>query len=190
MSREKFILAGGDKKTLAYIKKVLAASGYIFIGYSKEPYDMLRHIRSRAPDLVIIEVSNNLAEFRSILQVIDEELLAACILVLETKNDEVLNLLRDSRVMTCITKPIFEEVVVQVAEIVLLNHRRLEEYEQKVKKLNEILESRKVVERAKWILVERQNITEAEALEIIRRKSRDKRRPMKEIAEAIILAQG
>ena len=190
MEYGKFILAGEDKKTLATIKNALVASGHIFTGYSKEPYNILRHIRNLTPDLVIIEVGNNFRELRNTLDVIDEEILAACILVLESRNEDVFHFLRNSRVMTYITKPVFDEVVAQIADIVLMNYSRVLEYENKVKKLNDTLESRKVVEKAKWILVEQQKISESEAYEIIKKKSRDNRLPMREIAEAIILTRG
>ncbi|MFZ5986536.1 MAG: ANTAR domain-containing response regulator, partial [Bacillota bacterium] len=61
---------------------------------------------------------------------------------------------------------------------------------QKVKKLNDTLESRKIVEKAKWILVEQNGLSEAEAYEAIKKKSRDNRMPMKSIAEALILTRG
>jgi response regulator NasT len=59
-----------------------------------------------------------------------------------------------------------------------------------VKKLNDTLESRKAVEKAKWILVEKEGYTESEAYEAIKKKSRNNRITMKEIAEAIILTRG
>lgn len=184
------MLVGEDKKVLANIKNALSASGHIFVGYSCEPNNILRHIRRLTPDLVIVEVNNNFREIRQSLDVIDEEILAACILVLDTRNDEVFDYLRNSRGMTYISKPVFGEVVIQIADIVLMNYKRVLEYENKVKKLNETLESRKVVEKAKWILVKQQCITEDEAYEIIRKKSRDNRMPMKDIADAIILTRG
>ena len=190
MEYGKFILAGEDKKSLATIKNALVSSGHIYIGYSKEPVNILRHIRNQAPDMVIIEVNNNFGELRPVLEVIDEEILCACILVLESRNDAVFNFLRDSRVMTYITKPVFEEVMVQIADIVLMNYRRVLDYETKVRKLNETLESRKTVEKAKWILIEQQGLSESEAYEVIKKKSRDNRMPMREIAEAIILTRG
>ena len=53
----------------------------------------------------------------------------------------------------------------------------------------ERLESRKIVERAKGILQSSLGVTEAEAYQTLQRQSRQRRRPMKEIAEAIILAE-
>jgi len=189
MNYAKFIVSGEDKKTLTAVKNMLTQSGHVFIGYSKEPFNLLRHVRSYAPELIIIDYSNNFTELRQILEIIDEELLAACIILLDVRNDEVFDFLKKARSVTYIAKPVYYEVLMQIVDISLANFSRILDYEQKVKKLNETLESRKAVEKAKWILVEQEKLSEAEAYEIIRKKSRDNRIPMRDIAEAIILAR-
>lgn len=190
MISAKFIVSGEDRQLLAGIKNVLAANGHIYLGYSKEPFNILRHIRSNTPDLIIIEACNKFKELKPILEIIDEELLTACILILDIRSDEVLELLGKSRVITYVTKPAYNELVLQIADSVLVNFKRVLEYEQKIKKLNNTLESRKYIEKAKWLLVEQEGMTEAEALEVLRKKSRDNRMSMREIAEAIILTRG
>lgn len=188
MTSDKFILFGEDKKTLSSVKNALVSNGYVYIGYSQNTYNILRHVRSCYPELVIIEITNKFTELRPVLEVLDEELLTACILIFETRNDEVVDFLRNRRVITYLIKPVFYEVVVQTADLTLMNFKRVIEYEQKVKKLNEAIESRKIIEKAKWILVERKGYTESEAYEIIKKKSRDNRITMKETAQAILLA--
>ena len=54
--------------------------------------------------------------------------------------------------------------------------------------LRETLETRKIVERAKGILMDKQGLREADAFRKIQRMSMDNRKPMKDVAEAIILA--
>ena len=190
MEHAKFIVSGEDKKVLAGIKNILCQSGHIFLGYSKEPVNIIRHIRSYMPDLVIIEVRNRFRSLKQILEIVDEEMLAACILLLDSRSDEVFDFLRKTKTITYMIKPIFEEVLLQIVDISLANFSRIQDYEQMVKKLNDTLESRKFVEKAKWILIEQQGLTEEEAYEVIRKKSRDNRLPMREIAEAIILTRG
>lgn len=190
MEAAKFLLFGNDKKTLSKIKSALVSNGYVFVGYSNDFHSILRHIRRCCPDFIIIEFSNNFKEIRYMLEVLDDELLAACILVFDTRSDEIMEFLRNSRVLTYLTKPVFDESVLQIVDLTLINFRRVVEYEKKVKKLNDTLESRKIIEKAKWILVEKEGHTESEAYALIKKKSRDNRITMKEIAQAIILAKG
>jgi len=186
----KFIISGEDKRTLAIFKNILVGSGHVFIGYLKESSNLLRCMKTNAPDLVVIEAKNDFSELKRVLEIIDEEILAACIIVLNTRNDKIIEFIKGKRVLSYITKPVYEETALQIADMSLLNYSRIIEYERKVKKLNETLESRKIVEKAKWILVQKDGYTEEAAYEVIRRKSRDNRIPMKEIAEALILAKG
>ena len=190
MEYGKFIIIGEDKKVLASVKNIVASSGHIFIGYTREPHSILRHIRNANPEILFIEVCNNFKELKPILEVIDEDLLAACILIVDGRNEEISSFMRGTRVLTYISKPVFEETLVQIVEISLMNYNRILEYEEKVKKLNNTLESRKAVEKAKWILVEQYGLSELEAYEAIKKKSRDNRMAMREIAEALILTRG
>lgn len=188
MNYSKFILSGEDKKLLFEIKNTLSQCGYVFLGYCQNPFNLLRHVRSYQPDLLIIEVCNKFGSLKPVLEVIDEEMLSACILILDSRSDEIFEYLNKTRITTYIAKPVFSEVVGQIADICVLNFKRLMKYEQEIKKLNESLEIRKIVEKAKWILVEKKGMTEAEAYNIIREKSRKSRLPMRNIAEAIILS--
>lgn len=190
MEFARFILAGKDKKTLSVVKNSLLADGHIFTGYTTELGSILRHIRNQKPELLFVDVGSNFTELLPAIEVIDEELLACCILVLESRNDRIFDFLAKTRVITYMSKPVFEEVISQIADISLANYKRIIDYENKVKKLNDTLESRKLVEKAKWLLVEQRNISEAEAYGIIKKKSRDNRMTMKEIADAIILTRG
>lgn len=183
-------MCGEDKSTLSNIKNILVSSGNIYIGGIKETCNVLRIIRRSPPQLIIIEVMNNFKELKPLLEVIDEETLAACILVLDQRNDEVVEFLRNSKVISYVVKPVIDESVVQIVDLSLMNYSRILNYEQKLKKLNETLESRKALEQAKWILAEQQGISEAEAYEAIRKKSRNSRMTMRKTAEAIILTRG
>ena len=58
-----------------------------------------------------------------------------------------------------------------------------------MKKLNDTLENRRIIEKAKWILVKKHKISENEAYDLIRTKSRNSRIPMYSIAESIIILE-
>jgi Response regulator with putative antiterminator output domain len=186
----KFIILGQDKKGLSVIKNALASSGHIFVGYSADPSNILRYVRSIRPDLLIMELCDNFKDLKPVIEVMDEELLGACILLMDSRDDSVFEFLRNTRVATYLAKPVFEEVLLQIVDLALGNLVRIREYELKLKKLNNTLENRKVIEKAKWILVEQDGYTEDDAYEIIKKKSRDNRIAMREIADAIILARG
>lgn len=186
----KFIVCGDDKNALGSIKNTLSSDGYSYIGYVKEPFSILRAIRSHSPQIVIIDVCRRFIELKPVLEVIDEEMLTACVLVLDFRSDEIFEFLKKTHVMTYITKPVYEEALLQMVDLALVNFNRVTQYEEKIRKLNSTLESRKLIEKAKWILVEKEKMNETEAYEWIKKRSRDSRIPMKDIANAIILTRG
>jgi response regulator NasT len=189
MNGIKFVLTGQDKKTLSQVKSLLIEEGNLFVGYSMDIYNVTRLIRARTPELAIIESKPNISEIKNLLDMIDNELLCACILILDSKNKQVINFLKGTKVINYVTKPLYREAFLQISDFCLINYNRVIEYEDKLRKLNESIESRRVVDKAKWILIERENITEEQAYEIIKKKSRDNRMPMKSIAEAIIITR-
>lgn len=184
-----FCLFGEDKKTLSKLKNALVTGGSVYLGSIKETGSILRIIRDYTPELVVIEVMNKFKELKPILEVIDEEILAACILILDTRSDQLVDFLRGLKVISYIVKPVSDDSVMQVVDLSILNYNRVLRYEKKYKELNEILETRKAVEKAKWILAEKEGLTEFEAYETIRRNSRNNRLPMIKVAEAIILSK-
>lgn len=186
----KFIICGEDKRTLGSIKNTMVSEGFSYIGYIKEPFSILRAIRTHSPQIVIIDLSRKFTELRPILEVIDEEKLTACILALDLRSDEIFEFINKSSVMTYITKPVYDEAILQMVDIAMVNFHRVTQYEEKVRKLNDTLENRKLIEKAKWILVEQQKFSESEAYEWIKKRSRDSRTPMRDIANAIILTRG
>ena len=190
MNCAKFIVSGQDKKQLTQVKNTLTSNGNIFVGYSSDPVNILRHIRSIQPDLVIFELSVNFRDLKETIRVIDEELLAACILLLDSRNEEVFEFLRNTRIVSYLSKPVIDYVLLQIVDLSMSNFLRIKEYEDKLRQLNNTLENRRVIEKAKWILVEQDGCTEMDAYKIIKKKSRDNRISMNEIAEAIILTRG
>ena len=56
--------------------------------------------------------------------------------------------------------------------------------------MKENLESRKVIERAKGMLMEQRGLTEEQAYSLIKKASMNMRKPMMDVAEAIVLAEG
>ncbi len=85
-------------------------------------------------------------------------------------------------------KPYREEELTPALEVALARFREFQELEKQVTDLQQALETRKLVDRAKGILMDKQGLTEAEAFRKIQKMSMDNRKPMKDVAEAIILA--
>jgi len=91
-------------------------------------------------------------------------------------------------VVAYIVKPFKESDLFPAIEIAIARFKEFQLLRKEVEDLKDALETRKLVDRAKGILMDREGLKEHEAFRLIQKASMDKRKPMKEIAQAIILA--
>ena len=88
-----------------------------------------------------------------------------------------------------LVKPVNEAELSPAINIALARFKELQSLRSQVVELEESLEARKLVERAKGILMQRLGLSERDAYERLRQRARDKRAKMKDIAQAIIEAE-
>jgi response regulator NasT len=101
---------------------------------------------------------------------------------------EMLTSLREVRAAGFLEKPVDVTSLLTVVEVALAHYEEVLELEKKIMKLKDDLETRKVVERAKGLLMSAHGLTEAEAYRRIQKMSMNRRLSMRAVAEAIILA--
>src|SRR5207248_10134269 len=95
---------------------------------------------------------------------------------------------KEAGVVGYIVKPFRETELVPAIEIALSRFREFRTLEKETNTLRDTLETRKLVERAKGVLMESQSLREADAFRKIQKLSMNTRKSMREIAEAILLA--
>jgi AmiR/NasT family two-component response regulator len=95
---------------------------------------------------------------------------------------------KEAGVVGYMVKPFRESDLTPAIEVALARFSEFEALHKEVDDLQLALETRKLVDRAKGILMDTQGLSEAEAFRKIQKMSMNTRKPMKEVAEAIILA--
>lgn len=186
MAGEKYIVATAENPFQIAVRNILNPIGYIFLGNCNDSISLMRLIRSYHPDFIVVDLGMQIRELRNTIDTVDDEMLCACIAVGDYKDIEVGNLVEGSKVMSFCPKPLNKELLINSVEMANVNYKRVFDLSKKLKEMTENYETRKVVERAKWILMERDGMSENEAYERMRRKSMDNRMSMKAIADAII----
>lgn len=91
-------------------------------------------------------------------------------------------------VIAYLVKPIRKEELNPTIELAISRFQEFEALRKEIRDLKDAIEARKVIERAKGALMEEQSLTEKDAFRRIQKLSMDKRKAMKEVAEAIIMA--
>lgn len=185
-----FICFGECRETLIPIKQALCAAGHSFIGYLRDGATLVRYVRHHLPELLVMDISSGLDALREAIETIDAEMLSVCLLITPHMTSELSGFLKRARSASALVRPFSPDALQQVTGNAILHHRRMMEMAGRLRDMNEKMEARQVIEKAKWMLVARENISEAEAYERIRKRSRDRRVQMKDVAEAILIAFG
>lgn len=186
MAGEKYIVAASENPVQISVRNILNPGGYNFLGNCGDAVSLIRLVRSYHPDFIVVDMGAQLAEYKKILDTIDDEMLCACIILGDYNSASIEGLIEKSNVISVCPKPPNRDILIHTVEMAIISYKRVFELEKKLKEMTENYETRKAVERAKWILMDREGLSEKDAYERLRKKSMDNRMSMKSIAEAII----
>ncbi len=188
--RTRVVIADDESIIRMDLREMLNNLGYLVIGEVGDGRSAVNLARELKPDVVIMDIKFEGEEFDGIdaARMLTEERIAPVLLLTAYSQRELVVRAREAGVVGYLVKPFRESDLIPAIEVALARFREFEAMEIQVGDLREALETRKFVDRAKGILTDTQNLTEAEAFRKIQKMSMNTRKPMKEVAEAIILA--
>lgn len=189
MAEQRIVLVDNDSNWRKNLKSMLTKLGYWVVGETGDGLNALKMVRSRQPELVIIDAGISGLDGFEVAKIIHEDKLAPVIILTSTHSQAMVEKAKEARVSAMLTKPVDEMSILPAIELALANYGEIVKLESKVKELKELLETRKLLERAKGILIETMGLTEAEAFRRMQKQSMNKRISMRQVAEAVILAQ-
>ncbi|MBO8168885.1 MAG: ANTAR domain-containing protein [Thermoanaerobacteraceae bacterium] len=188
MFRTKVFVAVKDKTVLDKVKQILVRDGHQVVGEAEDGNTAIRLIRSTAPDLVIADADLPGLNGLEVAKIAYEDNVAPSVVLLSHWQREYIEREADPWLLAWLIKPVTETNLIASIGIALRNYERIQELEKEVAQLKEKIETRKLIERAKGILMETKQISESKAYNLIRKQSMNKCIPMRQVAEAIILA--
>ena len=171
------------------VKEMLTSLGYVVVGEAGDGRSAVNQARELRPDLVIMDIKMPELDGIDAARILTEEAIAPVLLVTAYSHRELVNDAKAAGVVAYVTKPFGEAQLVPAVEVALARFREFRALEKELGDTRAALETRKVVERAKGILMDRHGIREEEAFRRIQKLSMDSRKSMREVAEAILLAR-
>jgi response regulator NasT len=189
MERTRVIIADDESVIRADLREMLTTLGYLVVGEAGDGQSAVNSARELKPDLVIMDIKMPQMDGIEAAKILTQEKIAPVLLLTAYSQRDLVDRAKEAGVVGYLVKPFREQEIGPAIDIALARFQEFRELEKQVGDLNETLETRKIVDRAKGILMDTQHLTEAEAFRKIQKMSMNTRKPMKEIAEAIILAQ-
>lgn len=163
--------------------EMLIEAGYEVLAQASDGAQAIEYVKSHKPDLAILDVKMPILDGISAA----EEIISLCPVLMLTafSQRELVDRARDAGVMAYVLKPFTINDLVPAIEIAISRHLQMRTLAEEVADLHERLETRKIIDRAKGILMAALNLTEPEAFSWIQRAAMDRRLTMKDVALAI-----
>ena len=164
--------------------EMLGEAGYLVVAQASDGAEAITLVAEHKPDLAILDVKMPILDGISAA----EEIISTCPVLMLTafSQRELVDRARDAGVMAYVLKPFTINDLVPAIEIAISRHQQMKSLAAEVADLHERLETRKIIDRAKGILMAALNLTEPQAFSWIQKAAMDRRLTMKEVAQAVI----
>ena len=163
--------------------EMLQAAGYEIVAQATNGQEAVELANEHNPDLAILDVKMPVLDGISAAEKIIE--LAPVLMLTAYSQKELIDRARDAGVMAYVVKPFSIGDLIPAIEIAISRHAQMRTLAEEVADLHERLETRKLIDRAKGILMKGLNLSEPEAFSWIQRAAMDRRLTMKDVAMAI-----
>ena len=164
--------------------EMLGEAGYLVVAQASDGAEAIALVAEHKPDLAILDVKMPILDGISAA----EEIISTCPVLMLTafSQRELVDRARDAGVMAYVLKPFTINDLVPAIEIAISRHLQMKSLAAEVADLHDRLETRKIIDRAKGILMAALNLTEPQAFSWIQKAAMDRRLTMKEVAQAVI----
>ncbi len=188
MQAYRIVIADDESIIRLDLKKVLEDAGHTVIGEASDGESAVNLARSLHPDIVILDIKMPVMDGLSAAKILTDEAIAPVLLLTAYSEAELVERAKDAGVFGYLVKPFQESDLRPAIELATARFEQMRALEEQVGELEDKLETRKLLERAKGILMDNHGLKEAEAFRRIQVQSMTTRKSMREIAEAVILA--
>jgi two-component system, response regulator PdtaR len=168
------------------LKETLEEEGYEIVGETGRGDEAVQMVRDLSPDLAILDIKMPGLDGLSAAREITDENLAAVLILTAFSQRDLIEQARDAGALAYLVKPFQRSELVPAVEVALGQFERMTALAEKASSLEEQLETRKVVERAKGKLMDEHSMPEADAFSFIQRTAMRERRTMKDVAAQVI----
>ena len=168
------------------LKEILEEEGYEVVGQTGRGDEAIELVRTKQPDLAILDIKMPGTDGLVAAREISADRLAAVLILTAFSQRDLIDQARDAGALAYLVKPFQKTELLPAIEIALGRFAEMKALGEQVKSLEEQLEVRKAVERAKGLLMEEQGMKEHDAFRWIQRTAMQRRQRMIEVARQII----
>jgi response regulator NasT len=186
MFETRVVIADADTENRQKLKEILTHAGYMVAGVVEDGRSALKVISQKEPDVVIMDARLPGSEGLEIARIIEEHRAAPVILLTEAHEQDIVEATAPTWIFGYLIKPVEDKQLFMAIEIAIASFKKIVKLEEENKRLRQALEERKLVERAKGLLMEVKGMSEKDAYKYMQRKSMDNCVSIARVARQII----
>ncbi|MBI5302990.1 MAG: response regulator [Chloroflexi bacterium] len=186
----RILIADDESLRVMSLKGQLESLGHKVIGEAGNGKEAVHLANELKPDLAILDIKMPEMDGIEAAETITRERPIPIILLTAYSEQELAERAASANVAAYLMKPISENDLLPAIALAVSRFKEFQSLHREVDDLRDALETRKLVERAKGILMRRLNLTEEEAFRRMQRRSQNENKKLGEIAQAIITADG
>lgn len=184
----RIVIADDEALIRMGLRAMLEEAGYRVVGEASDGKRAVELVARLRPDLVFLDVKMPEMDGLAAAARIQEIRPTPVVLLTAYSERELVKQARQAGVLAYLVKPIKEEDLVPAIEVALARFADLQRKDERIGELEDQLQTRKLVERAKGVLMQREGLSEEEAFRRIQLEARRTRRTMRQVAQEILEA--
>jgi response regulator NasT len=168
------------------LRETLEEEGYEVVGETSRGDEIVELVRARRPDLAILDINLPGGDGLTAAAVITAERLAAVLILTAFSQRELVDRAREAGALAYLVKPFQRNDLVPAMELALGRFEEMKALEEAFKDLEERMEVRTLVERAKGVLMDELDMKESDAFRWIQRRAMDGRTTMRDVSVQVL----
>lgn len=171
------------------LRETLEEEGYEVVGDTGRGDTAVDLVRDLRPDVAVLDIKMPGIDGLEAARRINEERLCAVLILTAFSQREVVEEARDAGALAYLVKPFQKTDLIPAIEVALGRFRELQALAGEVDSLSEQLEARKIVDRAKGVLMNEHQMSERDAFAFVQRTAMSQRTKMRDVAEKILAGE-
>ncbi len=168
------------------LRETLEEEGYEVIGETGRGDQAIELVRGLQPDLAILDIKMPGMDGLEAASIINGEKICGVLMLTAFSQREVVEQARDAGALAFLVKPFQKSDLIPAIEVAMGRFRELRSLTGEIDALGEQLESRKVIDRAKGVLMDELAMSETDAFAFIQRTAMSERTRMRDVADRIL----
>jgi response regulator NasT len=171
------------------LKETLEEEGYEVVGETGRGDQAVEMVRTLGPDLAILDIKMPGMDGLEAARLITADRLCAVLVLTAFSQREVVEQARDAGALAYLVKPFQKSDLIPAIEVAIGRYRELQALSGEVDALGEQLETRKLIDRAKGLLIDECGLREQDAFTFIQRTAMSERSRMRDVAERVLAGE-